>query len=169
MSCAIARKPEAQREMEWIPQAVNPAWLHVLLPSLADTSPVSSAIDLEGAKTSEQFPGEVEHRDGSTWYRDGQGGYIVCQYVGRTSRGVHVFRVDVCYGGSGVFADLLFVVYEEDLIVGDDGPRKRRLLRSVGSCVLGEGFEGCLAVDGDFVLIRQHRKRVKRVSLEGVR
>ena len=144
----------------------NPAWLRLLLIDISDTKPVAAAIDLDGAAASERFLGKIEKRNNRTWYRDDDG-YCVSRYVGRTEDGIHVFKVDVSYGGSGVFSDLLFLRRVEEWVVHSGGRQKRYVLRSVGTVGLGDRFTG-LALQGGVVRISRLGGAEELVDLRGL-
>lgn len=171
-ACAstAAGTPQEPTTGEWDPRTVSPAWLELLLTDLADTEPVAAAIDLDGAAASERFSGRVEEKGNTTWYRDEEtGGYFVSEHVGCTPEGVHVFRLDACYGGSGVFASLIFVTHQEDRVVSCDGRRRRHVLRSLGEHPLGDRFAGTVSLKGNTVTISRHDGTEEEVALQGLK
>ncbi len=169
MACAASHDARRHEGRAWDPKSVNPAWLEFLLSSLADTAAVAAAIDLDGAATSEMFLGEVETRGNVIRYRDRQTGVLLCSvHLGRTSDGIHVFRVWRSYGGSGIFENLLFVFYEEDLVLSEGTARRRRVLRSAGSYTLGDRTRARVSLEGDTVRICRSDGTQTKIVLTGL-
>ncbi len=72
-------------------------------------------------------------------------GYFQYKLLGVTSKGTHVIRTEVSYGGSGIFTDLLFIRLEES--------RGGLWLKCTGDLVLGDRDDSPVTVTGDTVTV----------------
>jgi hypothetical protein len=83
------------------------------------------------------------------------------RFVGQTSSGVYVLETsDLGGGGSGVFENLLLVTFEYDKHLGCDWDKgevflggNRLLMKKLGEIVLGDRWDGRLAVNGNSILV----------------
>jgi uncharacterized protein len=159
------------------PPFVSPRIVNDLTTWLSDQGQQVVAINVTGSQGSNRYSGELQtrklERDEPYVYVRSKGpspdapesefGY---QHVGRTASGVDVLLTKSSGGGSGVFTDLLLVKLEYDTggISAEETKtkppeqtlrfnRRRLLIKSLGSILLGDRWSGQLKVTGNDIRI----------------
>jgi hypothetical protein len=143
---------------------IHPRIIQDLTSWMSDDGDQVVAINLPDAQDSNRYFGEVhvEKTNGEHpfVYVEGDKEQFGYQYVGRTEAGVHVLCTSDWGGGSGVFKNLMFVVFERDgdTLSHPDRPlvdlaRDRLLVEKLGEISLGDRYAGRLEVTGNRLLI----------------
>ncbi|NQU66371.1 MAG: HNH endonuclease [Candidatus Marinimicrobia bacterium] len=128
---------------------VHPLIVKELIGSLADQYETIVAINLTQANNSNHFYGDFEHSfiDGRMWikYIDPNSGFFNYSHIATTPSGINIVE---CYnngGGSGIFGYIILLVFTIDKVIDnyeDEIFRERVILKTLGSCSLGDRYKG---------------------------
>ncbi len=145
---------------------VNPKMIEDMTAWLSDLGDQVIALDLLGSQNSNRYVCHIRTRDTGdqlpfVYYEEGQRSFGY-QYIGKTSGGIDVIHTIASDSGSGVFHELMFVVFENDKYLSFNDNRSiadysanRQILKKIGAVPLGEGFQGSLTIDRNSHTIRR--------------
>lgn len=139
---------------------VNPACVRALAGPLEVRVPLVVAVDLAAWDASDV---RVIERNGA-FRIEGDQGFFEYRYLGSTPAGTHVLVTAENTGGSGVFEDVLLMRFDEDFVLEDGQPRRRRLLRRVGAFTLGDRDDGLVELRGNQLVLGASRYRSKECA-----
>jgi len=145
-------------------ELIHPKIIEDLQGYLSDGGEQVVAVNLLDSQESNKYFGEIKRRniDNSkypyVYCEDGREsfGYI---YVGTSASGIHVLETAESGGGSGVFKSLMFLVLETDESMEYDyaqdhlQKRQRINLKTLGSIVLGDRYDGDIALNNGVLKI----------------
>ena len=162
MAAALA---EANRDFTFAGEPINPRAVHDLLPWRSDALPGPVAVDVEGARRSRRYAGEVEHGESGAVRalvetRPGQRAEVY-EYVrlGTLPGGLHVLRVTARgTSASDGFVALLVIRFSIEREYQDEEWRARLVMTRVAEVSLPDRYEGDITVSSRGIAIGADRR-----------
>lgn len=144
---------------------INPKVIEELVTWISDGGDQVVSINLPDAQKSSRFQYDdvglaCRYEEKGEW--SGRPPFFEYDHLGKTDEAVHILRTDWCGGGTGIFGNLLMVVFEPDLGMMVDWPNKRicwnkerLLIKKLGQIGLGDRIRTKISIKGHtlFVLI----------------
>jgi hypothetical protein len=145
---------ELDDSLTFLGQPLNPRAVAALLPWLSDRLPGAIAVDIEGTTANtNQYYAEVFQRDDdwvfAEWQRGEEDLFVGYKSLGKLDSGMHVLRVSLNTGGSGVFPYLLVVDFNLDDEITYSQSRQRLIMTRRGEFLIGVDYEGDISVSGN--------------------
>lgn len=160
---------------------VNPRIVQELIGWISDSAETVTQIDLVEANKSNRFyVNEIVKRkiNEQEWVlvEYGQGeGFFGYSYIGTSPSGVHILKCMENLGGQSTFYTLLLLSLNADESIDPKGDgtqtRERVMLKTLGSIILGDRYEGKIKYDGKVLRIgpdqsmMKHGQRLKEESI----
>jgi len=159
---------------------VNPRIVQELIGWISDSAESVTQIDLVEANKSNRFYADVEIRKikGKEWvlveYDQGEG-FFGYHYIGTSPSGIHILKCMENLGGRSTFFTMILLTLNSDKSVDPKGDgtqtRERVMLKSLGSIVLGDRYEGDITYNGKLLRIppdqslMKHGQRLKEENI----
>lgn len=148
---------ELQTSLTFQGDPINPRAIAALTPWLSDTLPGAIAVDIEGTTAdTNQFWGEVTQTDGrifAEWTQSDVSRFVGYQPIGQLENDVHVLRMWINTGGSGVFPSLMLVSFSLDTEIDNGVVRDRLIMTRKGELILGSGYAGDITISGNAITL----------------
>lgn len=144
---------------------IHPLSVAPLIEDLGGHGPRIAAVDLEGSRASGSHSPKVTVRGETVSSLDGEGGWVAYRHVGTTPNGLHVLRIEISGGGSGIFGNVAWVRLARDQVWEDGKKRGRTTLVLVGEFTLGDRDNGEVRLDGAKLFVGRSRYRDEDVTI----
>jgi len=160
---------------------IHPGVVYEFIPWLSDRGPVTVAVELLPAQKSNRYS-ELAVRNRAGWIECEVNSLLPhCRHnepswetpmfgyrgLGSLADGTQVLRAYYCAGGSGKFHDLVFIRFEPEKTLDDDGkPCTRLLMKALCVFPLGDRDDAQIRVLSDRVIVGRSKYRDKEIVLK---
>jgi hypothetical protein len=149
---------------------VHPLVVQELLGWLSDPAETIVSIDLVASLRSNRFVGEIVVREhgGRVWVKwlGERGQFFAYAHIATSPSGVEMLECHQGGGGSGIFGHVILLSMGRDRSLGADsagavGTKERVLLKTLGSIVVGDRYEGSIEYKDGLLVIAPDDGRFK--------
>ena len=146
---------------------IHPLIILDLLSWLSDGGATNIAIDIEAAMVSNKYYDEVEVKNRYISSKTKENGNFTYEYIGKSDNGVHILKTyDNSGGGSGIFTNLLFIVFGQDEVFEETRKKERFYVKVIGNYGLGDRYLGEVKLINNQVVISEDRSYLPYHKIE---